>query len=87
MKVAVSSFVSVGMLIDLLMTDTGYFVLFHPQRDLYWTPVLPDLFLDIDPSLGLNTFSLTLSYIYRFTIGLIESISSLATNLAFLVLV
>ena len=68
----------IDVLVNPFMTDPGFFVFLHPQRNLLWAPILADPFLDPDPSLRLDTPSVPLTPVDRFLVSLFWTISSLA---------
>lgn len=61
------------------MTDTDLFVLLHPQRDLFWAPILTDLLFYPSPGLGRDPAAVPTASIYGFTMRLLGAISPLAT--------
>jgi hypothetical protein len=60
------------------MTDTDFSILLHPQCNLFWAPILTDLFLDPSPRLGLDPSAIPTASTYGFAMSLFRSITSLA---------
>lgn len=77
-KLTSSFLVGIDILVNPFMTDTGFSILLHPQRDLLRAPILADPFFDPVPGLRLDTPSVLLTPVDRFLMSLFWTISSLA---------
>ena len=76
-KLTSSSLVGIDVLVNPFMTNVDAFMLPHPQRDLLWTPIFTDPFLNPGPGLRLNALPVPFTSIYSVAVGLFRPISSL----------
>lgn len=78
MQLAVSTLISIDVLINPLMTDAVISMLLHSEQDLFRAPVLSDLFLNPGPGLGMNSLLVSLVSARRFTMCSLGSIATLS---------
>ena len=76
MQLAAGPLINVDVEVNPLMTDAVIAVLLHPERDLFRTPILPDLFFDPGPRLGVDMLLFLFAPVHRFAMGLFRSITS-----------